>query len=163
MYFSKNNFKISPICPTFAKTHVPTLKSKHIVNQPKLIMDKVLNLGKYIYAVPFALFGIMHLMNANAMAGMAPFGGAIIVYITGLALIAAAVSIIIGKMDKLGAALLGVMLLLFALLVHGSGVANAADDMAAQMSMSNMLKDLALAGAAWMYAAMGAKDNAVIG
>ena len=126
-------------------------------------MDKVLNLGKYLFAVPFAIFGIMHLMNANAMAGMAPFGGAIIVYITGIALLAAAVSIIIGKMDKLATALLGVMLLLFVFLIHAKGVANAADDMAAQMSMGNMLKDLALAGAAWMYAAMGAKDNAFIG
>ena len=126
-------------------------------------MDKVLNLGKYIFAVPFAIFGVMHLMNADAMAGMAPFGGAIIVYITGIALLAAAISIIIGKMDKLAATLLGVMLLLFVFLIHVPGVSNAADDMAAQTSMLNLLKDLSLAGAAWMYAALGAKDNAVIG
>ena len=126
-------------------------------------MNGLLKLGKYLFAVPFAIFGIMHLMNASAMAGMAPFGGAAIIYITGLAHIAATVAILIGKMDKLAATLLGVMLLIFALWVHGMGVANAADEMAASASMSNMLKDLALAGAAWMYALMGARDNAVIG
>lgn len=75
-------------------------------------MNGLLKLGKYLYAIPFAVFGIMHLFNANAMAGMAPFGGAIIIYITGIALIAASLSIMIGKMDKLAAVLLGVMLIL---------------------------------------------------
>lgn len=126
-------------------------------------MNAILGLGKYIFAVPFAVFGIMHLMNADAMAGMAPFGGAIIVYITGLALIAASVSIIIGKMDKLASALLGLMLLLFALLVHAKGLSAATDAGASAASMGNMLKDLMLAGAAWMYSASLSKDNAVIG
>ncbi len=126
-------------------------------------MNGLLNLGKYIFAIPFAVFGVMHLFNADAMAGMPPFGGAIMVYITGIALIAAAVSILIGKMDKLATALLGVMMILTAVLIHANGLANAADEMAASASMSNMLKDLALAGAAWMYASMGAKDNAYIG
>ena len=126
-------------------------------------MNSILGLGKYLFAVPFAVFGIMHLMNADAMAGMAPFGGSITVYITGLALIAAAVSIIIGKMDKLATALLGLMLLLFVLLIHAKGLANAADAGASAMAMSSLLKDLALAGAAWMYSASLAKDNSVIG
>lgn len=126
-------------------------------------MNAILGLGKYLFAVPFAVFGIMHLMNADAMAGMAPFGGAIIVYITGLALIAASVSIIIGKMDKLASALLGLMLLLFALLVHAKGLSAATDAGASAASMGNMLKDLMLAGAAWMYSASLSKDNAVIG
>jgi uncharacterized membrane protein YphA (DoxX/SURF4 family) len=125
-------------------------------------MNAALNLGKYIFAVPFAVFGIMHLMNADAMAGMAPFGGSIIIYITGLALIATTVSIIMGKMDKLATALLGVMLLLFALLVHASALSSASEEMAATSSMSNMLKDLALAGAAWVYAAHVAKDKSYI-
>ena len=126
-------------------------------------MNSILGLGKYLFAVPFAVFGIMHLMNANDMAGMAPFGGSIIIYITGLCLIAAAVSIIIGKYDKLATALLGLMLLIFVLLIHAKGLANAADAGASQMSMISLLKDLALAGAAWMYSASLSKDNSVIG
>ncbi len=126
-------------------------------------MNAVLNLGKYIFAIPFAIFGVMHLMNADAMAGMAPFGGAIVVYITGIALIAAAVSIIIGKMDKLATALLALFLLLTVLFVHAKGLSNAADEMASATAMGNLLKDLALAGAAMLYASHSAKDNAVIG
>ncbi|MFQ5445375.1 MAG: DoxX family protein [Saprospiraceae bacterium] len=126
-------------------------------------MNAVLNLGKYIFAIPFAVFGVMHLMNADAMAGMSPFGGAIVVYITGVALIAAAVSIIIGKMDKLATTLLALFLILTTLLVHAKGLSNAADEMASAASMGNLLKDLALAGAAMLYASHAAKDNAVIG
>ncbi len=119
-------------------------------------MNAILGLGKYLFAVPFAVFGILHLMNADAMAGMAPFGGSIIIYITGICLIAAAVSIIIGKYDKLATALLGLMLILFVALLHIKGATASGD-------WSTMLKDLALAGAAWMYAASLSKDNSVIG
>lgn len=126
-------------------------------------MNSILGLGKYLFAVPFAVFGIMHLMNAEAMAGMAPFGGSIIIYITGLCLIAATVSIIIGKYDKLATALLGLFMLLTALLVHAKGLSAAADAAASAASMSGLLKDLMLAGAAWMYSASLSKDNSVIG
>ena len=65
-------------------------------------MNAVLNLGKYLYAIPMAIFGIMHFMFADAMAGMAP-GGKFMVYFTGLALVLAGVSMVIGKYDKLAA------------------------------------------------------------
>lgn len=127
-------------------------------------MNAILNLGKYLYGAVMAIFGLGHLGNANAMAGMVPIpGGAIWVYLTGLALIAAAVSIFIGKMDKLAATLLALMLVIFALSIHLPGMMGAADDMAAQMSMGNMMKDLGLAGAALIYAKSAATDNAIIG
>jgi putative oxidoreductase len=117
-------------------------------------MNSILNLGKYLYAIPFAVFGIFHFMYAEGMKGMA-FGSSILVYITGAALIAATISMIIGKMDKLAAVLLAVFLLLTAFLVHlNSAMAGDA---------GSFLKDLSLAGAALMYAGSVAKDNAVIG
>ena len=121
-------------------------------------MDTLLKLGKYLFALPFAMFGIMHFTNADAMAGMAPFGGTIMVYLTGVALIAAVISILIGKMDKLASFLLGVFLILTALLVHAKGLGSENDTSA----MTNMLKDLMLAGAAWLYAAYAARDSAVL-
>lgn len=122
-------------------------------------MNTLLGLGKYLFALPFAIFGLFHFMGAEGMAGMVPLPGGIIwVYLTGVGLIAAAVSIIIGKMDKLATFLLGVMMLAFVFLVHMKG-AMAGD----QMAMPGLLKDLALAGAAWLYAGHLAKDNAVIG
>lgn len=120
-------------------------------------MNAILNLGKYLYAIPFAIFGLFHFMNANAMAGIA-FGSPILVYVTGAALIAVTVSMLIGKYDKLATTLLGIMLLLFVFLVHFKG-ATAGD----QAATGNALKDLMLAGAAWMYAKYVAKDPAVIG
>ncbi|MDH3648156.1 MAG: hypothetical protein OEQ53_00645 [Saprospiraceae bacterium] len=123
-------------------------------------MKSIVGLGKYIFAIPFLIFGIMHFMNADAMAGMAP-GGAIMVYITGVALVAAAISIFIGKLDKLACVLLAVMLLLFVILLHAQGLGSE-DEMQMQMSMSNMLKDLGLAGGALLCAGQ-AKDSSVIG
>lgn len=123
-------------------------------------MNAIIKLGKYLYAIPFALFGLMHFANAGMMAGMAP-GGVAMVYFTGAALVAAAVSILIGKMDKLAAVLLAVMLLIFVMAIHLPGVMSG-DEGKMMASMPAMLKDIALAGAALMYAGM-AKDDAVIG
>jgi uncharacterized membrane protein YphA (DoxX/SURF4 family) len=76
-------------------------------------------------------------------------------------LVAAAVSIILGKLDKLASVLLALMLLLFAILVHGAGMSSG-DEAAQAASMSNMLKDIGLAGAALMSASLS-KDDSVIG
>lgn len=75
-------------------------------------MNSLISLGKYLFAIPFAIFGIMHFVAADQMAAMAP-GGTIMVYVSGLCLILAAVSIILGKLDKLASVLLAVLLLLF--------------------------------------------------
>ena len=124
-------------------------------------MGSIINLGKYIFAIPFLVFGLFHFMNAEAMSAMAP-GGKIVVYISGVALILAAVSIVIGKLDKLACLLLALLLLLIIALVHVPGMMNAADEMAKQASMSMMLKDIGLMGGA-LLAAKTAKDNAVVG
>jgi putative oxidoreductase len=107
-------------------------------------------IGKYLFALPFAVFGLMHFMAANDMAGMVPAavpGGVIWVYLTGACLVAAAVAILVGKMAKLAATLLGVLLLVFVLSIHLPAVMGGD-----QMAMSGVLKDLALAGAAFYYA-----------
>ena len=110
-------------------------------------------LGHYLYALPFAVFGLFHFMNASSMAGMVPLpGGVFWVYLTGVALIAAAVSFLIGKKVKLAGTLLGIMLIIFVLSIHLPGVIGADSPQAMQMSMSSLLKDLALAGAAFFIA-----------
>ena len=123
-------------------------------------MNAILGLGRYLYALPMAIFGLFHFMNANDMAGMVPLpGGVFWVYLTGAGLLAAAISILIGKWDKLGTALLGLMLIIFALSIHLKGVM----DSSSEDAMAMMLKDLALAGAAWMYSGSMSKDSSVIG
>ncbi|MDX1685911.1 MAG: hypothetical protein R3275_11800 [Saprospiraceae bacterium] len=120
-------------------------------------MNGLLKLGRYLFAIPMAVFGINHLTDAGTMAGYAPFGGEVIIYITGIALILAAISLIIGKYDKLAAFLLGIFLLLTALTVWLPAVMGGAME-----QMPNILKDLALAGGAWGFA-LHAKDDSVIG
>ncbi len=125
-------------------------------------MNAILGLGRYLYALPMAIFGLFHFMNANDMAGMVSLpGGVFWVYLTGAGLLAAAISILIGKWDKLGTALLGLMLIIFALSIHLKGVMDSGGEDATSMAM--MLKDLALAGAAWMYSGSMSKDSSMIG
>ncbi len=116
-------------------------------------MNSIIGLGKYLFAIPMAVFGIMHFMAAGDMAAMAP-GGVGMVYFTGIALLAAAVSIIIGKYDKLASLLLGIMLLLF-ILPHAQNLSTN------DMEMINILKNIALAGGAFLYASV-AKDSTYV-
>lgn len=111
-------------------------------------MDALPTVGKFLYAIPMAVFGILHFMMAGAMAGMVPSfipGGIAWVYITGVALIAAALAIMIDKHAVLAARLLGLMLLSFALTIHLVAVMGGD-----QAAMSMVLKDTALAGGAFV-------------
>ncbi|MBK9735822.1 MAG: hypothetical protein IPO92_12975 [Saprospiraceae bacterium] len=92
-------------------------------------------------------------MTADKMVGMAP-GGSITVYIIGTALIAAAVSNIIGKYDKLAAVLLGIMVLLF-IIPHAQMLSTD------ESQISNILKNISIAGGAFLYASM-AKDSTYV-
>lgn len=128
-------------------------------------MNAFLSLGRWIFALPFAIFGLFHFMNANAMADfIVPSympAKTIFVYLSGAGLIAATVSMLIGKYDKLATTLLAVFLLLLVITVHLPGAMRSGEG--AQASMSMLLKDMALAGAAMMYALNYAKDKSVIG
>ena len=118
-------------------------------------MKALLGLGKWMLIIPIFVFGIFHFMNADKMAGMAP-GEEITVYITGVCLLLAAISMAIGKYDKLAAFLLGILLLLF-MIPH---IQMLSDD---PNQMSQILKNIVMASAAWLYASGFASDNSVIG
>ncbi len=109
-------------------------------------------ISRSLFALPMMVFGALHFMNAQAMSAMAPSfvpGGVIWVYLTGLALLAAAVAILANRFAVWASLLLGILLLSFALTVHLPGVMNP-DAMA--MSLPNLLKDTALSGAAFAFA-----------
>ncbi len=128
-------------------------------------MNALLSLGRWIFPLPFAVFGLFHFMNTQVMADyVVPAympAKTIFVYLSGAGLIAAAVSMYIGKYDKLATTLLGVMLLLFALMVHLPGAMGGGEN--ATSSMGNLLKDIGLAAACFLYAQNQAKDNSVVG
>jgi len=120
-------------------------------------MDALPKVGRYLYAIPMAVFGLLHFMNGSMMAGMVPIpGGVVWVYIVGVALIAAAVSILTGKHAVLATRLLGLMLLIFAVSIHLMGVMGGGDGMPAAMTM--LLKDTALAGGAFILSGVLAAE-----
>jgi putative oxidoreductase len=116
----------------------------------KNILFNISKLGKYLYAIPMVIFGLFHFLNASAMVGMVPIpGGVFWIYLTGLSLILAGVSIIIQKLDDWSSFLLAILLFVFVLTIHLPGIF-AGGEMA-QMYITNLLKDLALAGGAFIY------------
>jgi uncharacterized membrane protein YphA (DoxX/SURF4 family) len=115
------------------------------------IIGPLTKIGRFLLAVPMAIFGFLHFIAADSMAGMVPLpGGVVWVYVTGLALIAAAASIIIQKKARLASTLLAVLLLIFVFSIHLPGAIAGGDS--GQMSMMSLLKDLAIAGGALIYA-----------
>ena len=79
------------------------------------------------------------------------------VYFTGVGLIAAAVSMLLGRLDKLATTLLAVFLLLMVFLLH---IPNAmTNDSNSAFALSALLKDISLAGGAMMYAKHYAQDK----
>lgn len=120
-------------------------------------------LGKYLFAVPFLVFGVMHFMGTNSMSTSVdymPGGGALWVYITGAAMVAYALSIFFGKYDKLASYLCVLMLLIMTIMVHGPHTNLKTDDGAGHLA--NVLKNLGLMGGALIYAGYYAKDDSYV-
>jgi putative oxidoreductase len=121
-------------------------------------MDKVLGLiGRVLYALPFAFFGLGHLMNADQMAGMVPPyipGGVIWIYVTGAAMILAAIAIVTSIQARLACFGLVLMLFVFILTIHLPGMMNPAMKM---MAMMGLFKDTGLIGGALVIASISKK------
>ena len=103
-------------------------------------------IGKYVFASVFLVFGAMHFMAAGDMTGMVPSympGGVLWVYLTGVANIAYALAIYTGRYAKLASQLMALMLAIFVATIHLPAVMGG--DMTA---MSMVLKDLGLAAGA---------------
>jgi uncharacterized membrane protein YphA (DoxX/SURF4 family) len=116
----------------------------------KIILFKTSIIGKYLYAVPMIIFGLFHFLNGNAMAGMVPIPGGIFwIYLTGVALIASGISILLKKLDDWSSFLLAVLLLVFALTMDLPGVL--AGGKMAQTYTFGLLKNIALAGGSLIY------------
>jgi putative oxidoreductase len=106
--------------------------------------------ARLLFAIPFGIFGIIHLMNADSLLGMVPEfipGGIVWVYLTGLAFLAASFSIVSQRQVRMASLLLALMLLIFAVTVHLPAVMDGNPS-----ALPNMLKDLSLAGGALLLA-----------
>lgn len=103
--------------------------------------------AKFVFAAIMITFGIMHFVFGSNMTAMVPswlpLSPICWVYITGAALIAYGVSVLINhKYQKLAGYLLAVMFFLFVILVHMPSMNTN------PMAMPLMLKDMAMAFAA---------------
>lgn len=113
-------------------------------------MKQLSSLGRILFAIPFAVFGINHLVMQDFYLGMLtsfmPFGPYIII-ITGLILIATSISIIAKKLVQISSWTLAVMLFLFITTIHIPHLFDA-DLATRQMAMVTGLKDISLLGGA---------------
>jgi putative oxidoreductase len=117
-------------------------------------MKSFVFLGRVIFAVPFIVLGVLHFLNAKSMADVMLQGwpiNTILVYITGLALLLAGVSIMFNLYARIASILLALLLLIFILTIHLKGLGSS-DEMVKQMAMNSFLKDFGLMGAALTYA-----------
>ena len=121
-------------------------------------MNTVTAIGRYLFAIPFVIYGIIYLINAEALSSIFPVTGGIAwVYVSGLVMLFAGVAILIRKKDAVASFLLGILFVIYALLIDlpASASANFTDTLAT----SQLLKDLIIAGAAFVYCRSAAKDR----
>ncbi len=112
-------------------------------------------LGRILYGLPFIVFGTFHFFRTGGMAQGVLSGwpiAEVLVIITGIALVLAGIAVVFKVQVKLAMILLGVLLFIFVVAIHLPGMINAADQQAMQQSMTSLLKDLSLGGAAWFIA-----------
>src|ERR1700731_5307387 len=84
-------------------------------------LDRIMPFGRLFLAIPLAFFGTEHLTNTAFVANLVPRwlpAHEFWVYLVGIALIAAALSITAQIQSPLAATLLGAMLFSFVLLIH---------------------------------------------
>jgi uncharacterized membrane protein len=115
-------------------------------------LDKILPFGRLFFAIPMGVFGTEHLVDASDIAQVVPSwmpAHLFWTYLVGVALIAAALSIVLIKHARLAATLLGSMLLLFVVLIH---IPNIAGQHGARLFWMIALRDTAFSGGAFALA-----------
>ena len=108
--------------------------------------------ARILFTIPFLGFGVRHLMYGSQMAGMVPIpGGAIWVYVTGIAMILASVAAITKIQGKNAMLLLALLLLIYAFSIQLPAMLSS--DMAIKMGGTvSFYKDLGLMGGALILA-----------
>jgi uncharacterized membrane protein len=115
-------------------------------------LDKALPFGRLLFAIPSGVFGTFHFTDTKDVARVVPSWTQLHtfwVYLVGIALIAAALSIILEKHARLAATLLGCMFLLFEILMH---IPNIVHTNGARLFWAVGLRDIAFSGGAFALA-----------
>jgi putative oxidoreductase len=122
-------------------------------------MKKITTIGRILFALPFAVFGINHFLMMDYYMGMLtsfiPKTGFIMI-LTGIMLIAASISIITKKFVKLSTILLAILLFLFIVTIHIPHLIHGTDTTATLIAL---LKDISLMGGSLMIAGMYSEEE----
>ena len=128
-------------------------------------MKNLTAIGRILFALPFAVFGLNHFIMVDFFTGMLSSfipGTSFTIVLTGIALIAASISIIIKKYIRLSCILLAILLFIFITSIH---IPRLFDDATRMISLFALLKDTALMGGALMIAGIyqkGQDETAVL-
>lgn len=104
--------------------------------------------GRILFALPMVIFGVFHFVNTRSLQNVVPSfipGETFWVYLTGAALIAAGISILLKKQVATVCNLLAIMLLSFVVLIHIPSLIDGNAEV-----LTSVLKDTALAGGAFV-------------
>jgi putative oxidoreductase len=122
-------------------------------------MKKMTTIGRILFAIPFAVFGINHFLMTDYYLGMLtsfiPLGPYTII-LTGIMLIAASISIISKKFVKLSTILLAILLFIFIVTIHIPHLFHDADK---TTTIIALLKDISLMGGSLMIAGIYSEEN----
>jgi putative oxidoreductase len=125
-------------------------------------MKNITTIGRILFALPFALFGINHFLMMDYYMGMLtsfiPLGAYTII-LTGILLISASISIITGKYVKLSACTLAGLLFIFIVTIHVPHLLDGSSDSDKTATLIALLKDISLMGGSLMIAGMNAEKN----
>ena len=122
-------------------------------------MKKLTTIGRILFAVPFALFGINHFLMLNyylvMLTSFVPLGAYTII-LTGIMLIAASISIITKILVKFSTLLLAGLLFIFIITIHIPHLFTDADK---TISIIALLKDISLMGGSLMISGIYAEEE----
>lgn len=115
-------------------------------------MKKLAPVGRILFALPFAVFGINHILMMDYYLGMltsfVPLGGYTII-LTGLIMIGVSVSIITKKYIRLSTLILAGLLFVFIVTIHIPHLLDGSDKTPILIAL---LKDISLMGGSLMIA-----------
>jgi putative oxidoreductase len=122
-------------------------------------MKNMTTIGRILFALPFALFGINHFIMMDYYLGMLtsfiPLGAYTII-LTGIMLIAASISIISRKYVKFSTVMLAILLFVFIVTIHIPHLFHDADK---TLTIVALLKDISLMGGSLMIAGIYAEED----
>ena len=120
--------------------------------------QSIYRVGIVLYALVIGFFGVNHFLNGtgfqNTIPSFIPYH-IFWVYLTGLALIAAAISFLTGKKTKLAGLFLFAFLMIIVLTIHLPAVLRSEGSPIVSIALTNLVKDTGLAAAALILAGSG--------